>query len=175
MLLVPAAHRALDLAVKYSYEAVKADGHWCGKLRCNATMVAGHVSLRQALELDLKLDSGALCHWFLSEKKPGGFWSLVSGDYPGGISITTEIYFALKILGIPSDAAPVQRVRKFVIAQGSVEKVRNLMRIYLAIFGLFLWNSVPELPAELNTHAGLGSISTRYHPGNAARLCLCSW
>ena len=70
--LASAAHRALDLAVKYAYEAVKPDGHWCGELRSNATITAEYVFLRQALELDLKTDSDALCHWFFSEQKPDG-------------------------------------------------------------------------------------------------------
>ena len=147
--LASAAHRALDLAVKYAYEAVKPDGHWCGELRSNATITAEYVFLRQALELDLKADSDALCHWFFSEQKPDGSWSIAPGDYPGDISTTTEAYLALKILGIPSDAPPMQRAQKFVITQGGVEKVRIFTRIYLATFGLFPWNSVPELPAEL--------------------------
>ena len=54
--LASAAHRALDLAVKYAYEAVKADGHWCGELRSNATITAEYMFLRQSLELDLKVE-----------------------------------------------------------------------------------------------------------------------
>ena len=147
--LASAAHRALDLAVKYTCEVVKANGHWCGELSSNATITAEYVFLRQALELDLKIDSDALCHWFFSEQKPDGSWSIAPGDYLGDVSTTTEAYLALKIQGIPSDAPPMQRARNFVITQGGVEKVRIFTRIYLATFGLFPWNSVPELPAEL--------------------------
>lgn len=106
--LASAAHRALDLAVKYTYEAMNADGHWCEELRSNATITAEHVFLRQALGLDLKFDSDALCHWFFSEQKPNGSWSIAPGDCPGDISTTTEAYLALKILGIPRDAPPMQ-------------------------------------------------------------------
>ena len=146
--LASAAHRALDLAMKYAYEAVKADGHWCGELRSNATITAEYVFLRQALGLDLKVDSDALCRWFFSEQ-PDGSWNIVPGDYPGDISTTTEAYLALKILENSSDAPPMQRARKYVITQGGVEKVSIFTRIYLATFGLFPWNSVPEIPAEL--------------------------
>nr|ANM86693.1 putative squalene cyclase [Cladonia uncialis subsp. uncialis]AUW31003.1 putative squalene-hopene cyclase [Cladonia uncialis subsp. uncialis] len=139
----------LDLAVKYTCEVVKANGRSCGELRSNATITAEYVFLRQALELDLKVDSDALCHWFFSEQKPDGSWSIAPSDYPGDVSTTTEAYLALKILGISSDAPPMQRARNFVITQGGVEKVRIFTRIYLATFGLFPWNSVPALPAEL--------------------------
>ena len=128
---------------------MSADGHWCGELRSNATITAEFVFLRQALGLDLKVDSDALCRWFFPEQKPDGSWGIAPGDYPGDISTTTEAYLALKILGIPSDAPPMQRARRFMITQGGVEKVRIFTRIYLATFGLFPWSSVPELPAEL--------------------------
>ena len=147
--LASAAHCALDLAGKYAYEAVKADGHWCGELHSIATITAEYVFLRQALGLDLKVDSDALCHWFFSEQKLDGSWSIAPDDYPGDISTTTGAYLALKILGISSDAPPMQRARKYVVTQGSVEKVRIFTRIYLATFGLFFWNFVPEIPAEL--------------------------
>ena len=147
--LASAAQRTLDLAVKYACEIVKADGHWCGELRSNASITAEYMFLRQALGLDLKVDSDALCHWFFSKQKPDGSWSVAPGDYPGDISTTTEAYLALKLLGIPSDAPPMHQARKFVIIQGDVEKVRVFTRLYLATFDLFPWNSVPELPAEL--------------------------
>ena len=125
-------------------------------------MTTEYVFLRQALELDLKLDSDALCHWFLSEQKPDGSWSLAPGDCPGDISITTEVYLALKILGISSDAAPMQRARKFIIAQGGVEKVRNLTRIYLATFGLFPWKNTPieSIPTP-GTEQTITSLTTK--------------
>ena len=93
--LASSAHRALDLAVIYAHEVVNADGHWCGELRSNATITAEYVFLRQALSLDLRFDSDALCHWFFSEQKPDGSWSIAPGDYPGDISTTTEAYLAL--------------------------------------------------------------------------------
>ena len=144
-----AVETSLDLAVKYAYETVRDDGHWCGELRSNATITAEYVFLRQALGLDMSIDSDALCQWFLSEQKPDGSWSIATGDYPGCVSTTTEAYLALKILGISANEPAMQRARRFVISQGGVEKVRIFTRIYLATFGLFPWSSVPELPAEL--------------------------
>lgn len=43
----------------------------------------------------------------------------------------------------------MRRARDFVITVDSVEKVRMFTRIYMTTFGLFPWDAVPELPAEL--------------------------
>ena len=147
--LVSAVRRALDLAVNYSSETVRADGHWCGKLRSNATITAEYVFLRQALGHDLKADREALCQWFFSGQKPDGSWSIAPGDYSGNVSTTTEAYLALKILGVSPDDPRLRQARIFVISIGGVEKVRIFTRIYLATFGLVPWDAVPELPSEL--------------------------
>lgn len=41
------------------------------------------------------------------------------------------------------------RARQFILSVGGVAKVRVFTRIYLAMFGLFSWSMVPQLPVEL--------------------------
>jgi squalene-hopene/tetraprenyl-beta-curcumene cyclase len=89
-----------------------------------------------------------LISYFLSEQNGDGSWALAP-HYPGDVSTTTEAYFALKLLGIQPDIAPMQRARQFIISEGGIAKVRIFTRIFLATFGLFPWKAVPELPAEL--------------------------
>ncbi|KAL5325582.1 hypothetical protein ACEPPN_006710 [Leptodophora sp. 'Broadleaf-Isolate-01'] len=139
---------ALKSAIRYASDLARDDGHWCGELRSNATITAEYVFLRQALGLDMEFDKRALCQWLLSDQNHHGSWS-IAPDYPGDVSTTTEAYLALKILGIPADDPVMQRARDFVIEAGGIAKVRIFTRIYLAIFGLFPWDAVPELPAEL--------------------------
>ena len=143
-----AANRTLRLATTYAFDQAEIDGPWCGELRSNATITAEHVFLRQALGLDLAHDRKALCHWFLSAQKKDGSWA-IAPDYPGDVSTTTEAYLALKILKVSADDPAMCRARDFVISVGGVAKVRVFTRIYLATFGLFPWDAVPELPAEL--------------------------
>lgn len=140
--------KALDLAVNHSFESVHDDGHWCGELRSNATITAEYVFLRQALGLEMSLDRDALCQWFLSDQNTDGSWG-IAPDYPGDVSTTVEAYLALKILGIPSEISSMRRACAFVVSVGGVSKVRIFTRIYLATFGLFPWNAVPELIPEL--------------------------
>ena len=143
----PVSH-TLKLALNYALQLRRADGHWCGEIRSNPTITAEYVFLRQTLGLDLTADRDALCQWFLSEQRPDGSWS-IAPDYPGDVSTTTETYLALKILGYPAGDPVMCRARDFVLSVGGVAKVRMFTRIYLATFGLFPWDAVPQLPPEL--------------------------
>ena len=142
--------KALQLASNYAWDDVHDDGHWCGEVKSNATITAEYIMLYQALGLEksLERDREALSHWFLSDQNPDGSWA-IAPNYPGDISTSTEAYLALKILGTSTKDPAMQRACSFIRSVGGVAKVRFFTRIYLATFGLFPWNAVPELPAEL--------------------------
>ncbi|KAJ5936694.1 terpene cyclase [Penicillium verhagenii] len=129
-------------------EQMKPDGHWCGEVKTNATTTAEYVLLYQALGRDLLSDREAIISWLLSVQAADGSWS-IAPEYPGDISTTVEAYLALKLLGFPEESRQLKMCRDFVISAGGVAKVRIFTRIYLAMFGLFPWTAVPELPPEL--------------------------
>ncbi|CAG7932651.1 unnamed protein product [Penicillium olsonii] len=146
--LASQVEHALKLSRDYAHGALRSDGHWCGELRSNVTITAEYIFLRQALGLDLNVDSAAYRRHILSEQNEDGSWGLAP-EHPGDVSTTAEAYLALKILGLdPSDAA-MQRARHSVLKAGGIAKVRVFTRIFLATFGLFPWDGVPQLPVEL--------------------------
>ena len=142
--------KALQQAANYAWDDVHDDGHWYGELKTNATITAEYVMLYQALGLEenLERDREALSHWFLSDQNPDGSWG-IAPNYPGDVSTSTEAYLALKILGTSTKDPAMQRACSFIRSIGGIAKVRFFTRVYLATFGLFPWNAVPELPAEL--------------------------
>ena len=142
------AHRALQRAVSYSISTAQDDAHWCGEMRSNATITAEYIFLRQALGLDLDESRDSLLRWLLSDQNGDGSWS-VAPDHPGDVSTTVEAYLAVKILGRTADDPAMLRAQHFVEQHGGIAKVRILTRIHLATFGLFPWNAIPEMPAEL--------------------------
>lgn len=146
--LATAARSALAHAVNYSKSTAHSDGHWIGELKSNPTVTAEYVFLYQALGLDLGASAKGLCLWFLSGQKNDGSWG-IAPDHPGDVSTSTEVYLALKILGLTIDHPAMLRAQEFIILQGGIARVRIFTRIYLATFGLFPWDSVPEMPAEL--------------------------
>ncbi|GFF56680.1 squalene--hopene cyclase [Aspergillus udagawae] len=146
---VRAALSALDKATQYSVDQMKEGTHWCGELRSNPTVTAEYVFLQQALGLSIAEQAAQpLIQWLLSQQNPDGSWG-IAPNYPGDVSTSTEAYFALKILQFPAHHTVMQNAREYIRSVGGVAKVRIFTRFYLAMFGLFPWEAVPELPAEL--------------------------
>ena len=146
--IVNTASRALHLAANYSFDTAQPDGHWLGELKSNASITAEYVMLKQALKLGFSDDGDDLRSWLLSEQNPNGSWG-IAPDYRGDVSTTAEVYLALKILGLVPGSTCMTRARNFVVSSGGLAKVRIFTRIFFAMFGLFPWSSVPQLPAEL--------------------------
>ena len=146
--LLARAVQALSRAKQYSLETVQSDGHWNGELLSNATITAEYVFLYQSIGHDLKRDRKALVRHLLADQQADGSWA-IAPNYPGDVSTTTEAYLALKILGLEEQEEVLSRARHFVLSCGGVAKVRIFTRFYLAMFGLFPWNAVPQLPPEM--------------------------
>ena len=153
--LVDLARECLESAAQFSRNIQHADGHWCGELRSNPTITAEYVFLNQAFGIDMSGSRQALCQWLFSQQKDDGSWG-IAPNYPGDISTTVESYLALKILQIPPESPAMHRARVFILSVGGLAKVRIFTRIYLATFGLFSWNDVPEMPVELVFVSHLG-------------------
>lgn len=146
-LMLKAVH-AISKATGYSLEIVQRDGHWNGELLSNATITAEYVFLLQSIGSNLSRDRDALRHYLLSVQQVDGSWA-IAPNFPGDVSTTTEAYLALKILGLEEGHEQMSLARHFVLSRGGIAKVRVFTRFYLAMFGLFPWNAVPQMPPEL--------------------------
>ena len=146
--LIDLTRDSLESAAQYSRHIQNSDGHWCGELRSNPTVTCEYVFLHQQFGLDLTPSRESIRPWLLSQQKDDGSWG-IAPDYPGDVSTSVEAYFALKLLQVPAEDPVMQRARAFVLSVGGLAKVRIFTRIYLATFGLFSWNDIPEMPAEL--------------------------
>ena len=145
--LQASVRRVLSSAVEYSQKLSLPGGYWCGENQCHVTITSEYVFLRQAIGLEIETDKEPICRYFLDGQQKDGSWA-IAPDYPGDVSTTTEAYLALKILGIPTDDPRMRRAKEFVIRSGGVAKVRIFTRIFLAQFGLFPWDAVPQIPTE---------------------------
>ncbi|KAI9373778.1 putative squalene-hopene-cyclase [Aspergillus egyptiacus] len=146
--LLPQVQLALQKGTAYSFQRARDDGHWYGETGSNISATAEYVLLLHTMGLEHTLDREPLIAWLLSEQQPDGSWSLAPGLH-GNISMTTEAYLALKLLGLSPDHHAMSSARQFALSHGGVARVRMLTRIYLAMVGLFPWKHVPQLPAEL--------------------------
>ncbi|KAI9767731.1 MAG: hypothetical protein M1839_004345 [Geoglossum umbratile] len=146
--LQASARSILVSAMKYSHMVSLPEGYWHGENLCHATLTSEYVFLRQALGLELETDKEPICRYLFGDQLKDGSWA-IAPEYPGDVSTTTEAYLALKIMGIPIDDPRMRRAREFALHSGGVAKVRIFTRIFLAQFGLFPWDAVPQIPTEL--------------------------
>ncbi|CAH0028835.1 unnamed protein product [Clonostachys rhizophaga] len=141
-------NQSLSLAMDYTWDKMQFDEHWRDEALCNVTTTAEHVFLFQCLGRTPIPDAELYKRYILSEQKEDGSWPIAAKCH-GDISASCEAYLALKILGMSASCQEMTKARQFILKAGGVAKARILTRISFARFGLFHWDAVPHLPAEL--------------------------
>ncbi len=126
------------------------DGYWKGPLEADASVSAGYLPLMHFLGVPVapaRRDRIVASMW--RQQHGDGSWSVYPGG-PGDVSVTAQVYFALKLAGVPADDARMVRARDFVVAHGGLMQANLITRIWLALFGEFAWKGVPTIPPEIS-------------------------
>ncbi|MFD3993862.1 squalene--hopene cyclase [Streptomyces sp. NPDC058583] len=143
-----AAARATERAAGNLLARQDPEGWWKGDLETNVTMDAEDLLLRQFLGiLDAGTTHAAALH-IRREQREDGAWATFYGG-PGDLSATVEAYVALRLAGDPPEAPHMARASAWVRAGGGIASARVFTRIWLALFGWWRWEDLPELPPEL--------------------------
>lgn len=143
-----AARRATARATDYLLSVQDPAGWWKGDLETNVTMDAEDLLLRQFLGIqDPELTAAAARH-IRGEQRADGTWATFHGG-PGELSTTIEAYVALRLAGDDPDAPHLAKASAWVREQGGVAAARVFTRIWLALFGWWKWDDLPQLPPEL--------------------------
>jgi squalene-hopene/tetraprenyl-beta-curcumene cyclase len=139
---------ALDAAVGFLRSQQDPAGWWKGELATNVTMDVEDLLLREFLGIRTEQETAEAARWIRSRQRPDGTWAAFHGG-PGDLSTTIEAWVALRLAGDEPDAEHMRRAQTFVRAWGGVEKSRVFTRIWLALFGLWSWDDLPDMPPEL--------------------------
>ncbi|WP_406064155.1 squalene--hopene cyclase [Streptomyces sp. NBC_01077] len=143
-----AAARAAERAVGHLLARQDPEGWWKGDLETNVTMDAEDLLLRQFLGiLDADTTRAAALH-IRRQQREDGAWATFYGG-PGELSATVEAYVALRLAGDLPEAPHMARAAAWVRARGGIAAARVFTRIWLALFGWWRWEDLPELPPEL--------------------------
>jgi squalene-hopene/tetraprenyl-beta-curcumene cyclase len=142
-----AARTTLNRGIEHLLALQQPDGYWQGELETNVTIDAEDIFLRHHLDLPDSGQQQRSAAWIRSRQRPDGTWASFYGG-PGELSTTIEAYVALRIAGEPAGAAHMRRAAAFVRDAGGVEAARVFTRMWLALLGLWAWDSVPTLPPE---------------------------
>ncbi len=123
-------------------------GWWRGELQTNVTMDAEDMLLREFLGIREPAATARSAAWIRSQQREDGTWANFYGG-PGELSTTIEAYWALRLAGDPPEAEHMRRAAAFVRASGGIAGARVFTHLWLALFGLWSWDHVPSLPAEV--------------------------
>ncbi|MFD4790388.1 squalene--hopene cyclase [Streptomyces sp. NPDC058459] len=143
-----AAERAAARAIEFLLTQQDPEGWWKGDLETNVTMDAEDLLLRQFLGIRDEATTRAAALFIRSEQRTDGAWATFY-DGPGDLSATVEAYVALRLAGDAPDAPHMARASAWVRARGGIASARVFTRIWLALFGWWRWEDLPELPPEL--------------------------
>jgi squalene-hopene/tetraprenyl-beta-curcumene cyclase len=139
---------ALAAAVTHLRGRQHESGWWKGELATNVTMDAENLLLREFLGIRSAEETDETARWIRSQQRADGTWATFRGG-PGELSTTVEAWVALRLAGDDPDAPHMQRAVAFIRDAGGLEQTRVFTRIWLAMVGLWPWDSLPELPPEM--------------------------
>ncbi|MFC5911425.1 squalene--hopene cyclase [Streptacidiphilus monticola] len=142
------ARKTLDRAVSHLLSLQNDAGWWKGNLETNVTMDAEDLLLRQFLGILTEEQTRATAEWIRSQQQPDGTWATFFGG-PAELSTTIEAYVALKLAGDDITAPHMKLASKWIREQGGIAASRVFTRIWLALFGWWPWEKLPELPPEV--------------------------
>ena len=123
-------------------------GWWKGELETNVSIDAEDMLLRHFLGISQPQRRAAVANWIASNQNADGTWSAFHGG-PPELSVTVEAYVALRLADHSPELPNMQSAARWVREQGGVESTRLFTRFWLALFGLWPWEALPALPAEL--------------------------
>ncbi|MFG2860789.1 squalene--hopene cyclase [Streptomyces sioyaensis] len=143
-----AARRATARATDHLLSVQDPAGWWKGDLETNVTMDAEDLLLRQFLGIQDPELTEAAARYIRGEQCADGTWATFYGG-PGELSATIEAYVALRLAGDAPDAPHMAKASAWVREQGGIAAARVFTRIWLALFGWWKWDDLPQLPPEL--------------------------
>ncbi|MDN3290453.1 squalene--hopene cyclase [Streptomyces thermocarboxydus] len=142
------AARAVRRATDFLLSRQSDEGWWKGDLETNVTMDAEDLLLRQFLGILDEDTTRAAALFIRGEQREDGTWATFHGG-PGELSTTIEAYVALRLAGDAPDAEHMAKASAWIREQGGIAASRVFTRIWLALFGWWKWEDLPELPPEL--------------------------
>ncbi|MGW8679979.1 squalene--hopene cyclase [Streptomyces sp. NPDC055817] len=142
------AASAVQRATDFLLARQDAQGWWKGDLDTNVTMDAEDLLLRQFLGIGDEATTRAAGLFIRGEQRDDGTWATFYGG-PGELSTTIEAYVALRLAGDAPGAPHMAKASAWIRERGGIAASRVFTRIWLALFGWWKWDDLPELPPEL--------------------------
>lgn len=146
----PAAQgTTLDRGVNALIRMQRADGSWegecvwCPMLTAQYAMTAHIIGL----EIPLKRRQGIITH-FRTTQNDAAVWGLHPLD-EGSLFVTTLVYVAARLLGVPATEPWLQGARRMFDLEGGVQRIPTWGKVWLALLRLYDWGGVNPILADV--------------------------
>ena len=140
--------RAIEAGVERLLALQEPGGWWVGELESNVTITAEHLFFLEFMRIRDEETTFGIMSELLARQRPDGLWSIYHGGEPD-LNATIEAYAALRLAGLSDRAPQLAEARQFCTERGGIGAARVFTRIWFALFGLWPWREVPQLPVEL--------------------------
>ncbi|MEV3870180.1 squalene--hopene cyclase [Streptomyces sp. NPDC049906] len=143
-----AVRRATRRAGDFLLSLQSPEGWWKGDLETNVTMDAEDLLLREFLGIRDEATTRAAALFVRGEQRSDGTWATFHQG-PGDLSATVEAYVALRLAGDDPDEPHMAQAAEWIRSRGGIAAARVFTRIWLALFGWWRWEDLPEVPPEV--------------------------
>jgi len=126
------------------------DGSWDYPFETGISTDAYMIILVRTLEIDDENLVRKSTERILSKQEANGAWKLFHDEGDGNISATVEAYYSLLYSGyVSKEDYRLLAAKKFILANGGLEKSHMLTKIMLALTGQYPWPAYFPIPVEI--------------------------
>jgi sporulenol synthase len=125
------------------------NGTWNYPFETGISTDAYMIILLRSLQINDEQLIQELSERILSKQEENGSWKLFKDEGMGNLTATVEAYYALLYSGYYNQMdKPIRAAKKFILANGGIEKCHMLVKIMLSITGQNKWPSFFPIPIE---------------------------
>ncbi|MFC5602523.1 squalene--hopene cyclase [Sporosarcina koreensis] len=126
------------------------NGSWEYPFETGISTDAYMIILLRTLEMDEEELIRELTSRILSRQEANGAWKLFHDEENGNLSSTVAAYYSLLYSGyVSKEDSTMQAAKKFILANGGIEKSLLFTKIMLALTGQVEWPPYFPLPVEM--------------------------
>ena len=126
------------------------DGSWDYPFETGISTDAYMIILLRTLEINDENLIRELTERILSKQEANGAWKLFHDEGDGNVSATVEAYYSLLYSGyVSKEDYRLLAAKKFILANGGLEKSHMFTKIMLALTGQYPWPAYFPIPIEI--------------------------
>ena len=139
--------RAVQAGASRLLELQRPDDWWVGELESNVTITAQHLLFHEFMRVRTEEMTSGIVDELLAQQRPDGLWSIYRDGEPD-LHATIESYAALRLAGFSPGDPKLEPARQFCLEHGGIGGTRAFTRMWLALFGVWPWEEIPQLLPE---------------------------